>query len=128
MGASAFLYGFASRVTNPLATIWFTDLVIALICFFYLVSKKSLVGLFNDFRSNRDLVLTMSVFDNLAWIAFGFAALYVPIAIVMALSESYIALAALLGLLVNKERLITHQKVGMGLALFAAIALSTVAG
>ena len=51
-----------------------------------------------------------SFIDNLAWVAFAYATLYVPIAIATGISESYIALAAALGIIINKEKLKKHWK------------------
>jgi drug/metabolite transporter (DMT)-like permease len=47
-----------------------------------------------------------------------------PIAIVTALSESYIIIAVILGLSLNKEKIGKHQKVGLAIALISAITLS----
>jgi uncharacterized membrane protein len=62
--------------------------------------------------------------DNLAWIAFAFAVTFIPIAVVTGISESYIALAAILGIVINNEKLVKHQYVGLFLVLISAILLS----
>lgn len=71
-------------------------------------------------------MLNISTFDNAAWISFAFAASLAPIAIVVALSESYIALAALLGLMINKEKLMKHQKLGLVISILSAIILAII--
>jgi drug/metabolite transporter (DMT)-like permease len=48
-----------------------------------------------------------------------------PIAISVALSESYIIIAVLLGMFVNKERLRKHQIFGMIVAIISAILLAS---
>ena len=50
----------------------------------------------------------------------------IPIAIAVAISESYIALAALLGMLINREILMKHQKAGLIAALASAVLLSMI--
>ena len=62
-------------------------------------------------RQNKKLLLGMSIFDNLAWICYAGAATLIPIAIAVSISESYIALTAMLGILINKEKLMRHQKI-----------------
>lgn len=128
MGASNFLVGFASRVTNPLITNWFINVVAVVLCFIYLLISNRLKSFFTDIKKNPKLVLTVSVLDNMAWIAFAFAMTLIPIAIAVAISESYIALAALLGLLINKEMLFKHQKVGLVMALISAVILAAITG
>ena len=127
MGASNFFIGFASRVTDPLMAIWFTNFFMAGISLFYLMSNHRLHRMYSDFRAHKKFILTVSVLDNLAWISFAFAMSLIPITIAVALSESYIALAALLGLLINKEKLLIHQKFGLVVTLMSAIALAAIA-
>ncbi len=124
MGSVNFLVGFASRVSNPLLTNWFIDVFLALICFFYIVHNRRLGKLEHDFVHDRNLIIAVSAFDNLAWIAFAFATIFIPIAIAVAISESYIALAVLFGLVINKELIMKHQKIGLIVALGSAVALS----
>ena len=80
----------------------------------------------SDFKSNFKLVFTMSVADNLAWIAFVFAMSLAPIGIVVALSESYIIISVMLGLVVSGEKLQLHQKIGLVFALVGAIILAVI--
>ena len=69
----------------------------------------------------------MSVFfDDLAWIMFSYATLYIPIAIATSISEVYIALAVFLGFYINKEKLKYHQIVGLLIAVVSIIILSIV--
>ena len=70
----------------------------------------------------------MSIADKAAWVAFAFAMSLAPIAVAVALSESYIIIAVILGLFVNKEKIQFHQKCGLVLAIFAAIFLAAITG
>ncbi|MBI4170371.1 MAG: DMT family transporter [Candidatus Aenigmarchaeota archaeon] len=126
MGAANFLVGFASRITNPLLTNWFLNVFLMLISLFYLMTNRRTRKLVRDFSLNRKLLLTMSVFDNAAWIFIAFAATIIPITIAFAISESYVVISALLGLIVNRELLMHHQKLGIALALSGSVALSIV--
>ncbi|QQG40248.1 MAG: DMT family transporter [Candidatus Aenigmatarchaeota archaeon] len=125
MSIGTFLVGLASRVTDPLVTIWFAHGIIAMLCGAYIFSdKRRIAKLISDVGHNPRLVLSSTLLDNGAWVLFAYATSLIPIAISVALSESYIALAALLGLLVNKERLLNHQKIGLVVTLAAAITLA----
>jgi len=126
LGTANFLVGFTARITTPLLVNWFTDAFIAAMSVFYFVINRKTGKVVLDFRRNYKLILTVSFFDNFAWIFFAFAVLYIPIAVAIALSESYIALAALLGLFINREILMRHQKIGLVTALGGAIALSII--
>jgi uncharacterized membrane protein len=73
-------------------------------------------------------VLAESLLDNVAWIAFAYAVILIPISITIAITESYIALGALLGILLNRERLQRHQYAGIVVTLIAAIILAAISG
>ena len=126
MGATNFLVGFTSRITNPLIITWFYSLFLTTICLAYLIANKKFGKLVSDFKRHKKLILAVSSFDNAAWICFAFAMTLIPIAIAVALSESYIALATLLGLMLNNEKLLTHQKIGIALTLASVIVLAVI--
>jgi uncharacterized membrane protein len=77
-------------------------------------------------KNNSRLIVSVGFIDNLAWVAFCYAALYIPIAIAISISESYIVLAALLGMKFNQEKLKSHQKLGLVLTVAAAIILAAI--
>jgi len=124
MGVSNFMVGFASRSTNPMLAIWFVDLFIAVSCIFYLVVNKKGGSMLLHIRQNKRLLLGVSIIDNIAWVSFAAAATLVPVTIATAISEGYIAIAALLGIIFNKELMLRHQKVGIALSIISAIALA----
>lgn len=65
-----------------------------------------------------------SVADNIAWLSFAAAATFIPISIANTISGGYVALAACLGLLVNKEKVKPHQLAGIAFVSLGVIALS----
>lgn len=123
-----FLVGTASQKISPLATIWFVHSLIAVVCFLYLLFKGELRSLVTDMKNYSSFIIAQSVFDNAAWIAYAFATTLIPIAIATTISESYIALAVLLGIFVNRERLRPHQIVGIVLAIAGVLGLSLIVG
>lgn len=126
MGFSDFLYGTGGRITNPLLVNWFAAAVVALISLFFLVMESKAKYIISDLKNNSRLALSVSFLDNLAWVAYTYAILYIPIAIATSISESYIALAAILGMKFNKEKLKRHQKFGLALTVVAAIILAVI--
>ncbi|MGC9598880.1 MAG: DMT family transporter [Minisyncoccia bacterium] len=129
LGASSFLFGLGARETNPLVINWITDAFIAIVSILYLALTSRLGGIWSDFRNNKRLILNVSFFDKLAWVTFSYATLFIPIAVATGISEGYIAFAAGLGLMFNKEKLRLHQWIGLLLAIASVIVLAlTTAG
>lgn len=124
MGSTNFMYGISSRVFDPILTNFFVNITVAILTFIYLLVRGRVGKMISDFRNNLGLMVSMSIADNVAWVAFAFAMSMAPIGIVVALSESYIIITVILGFFVNKEKLQTHQKIGLALALFGAIYLA----
>jgi len=126
MAASNFLFGVGSRETSPLMVNWFTSSFLAVITGAALVWQGRFSEIFRDFKRAPGLALTMSTFDNLAWVSFSASMLYIPIGIATGISESYIALAAMLGIIFNREKLKRHQFVGLAICLVSVVALALV--
>lgn len=129
MGAANFFMGWGGRVTDPLMVNFFSDVFIAVISGVALLLRGRLIATFRDLRHNLKLLLPMAISDKVAWIAFVFSMTLAPIAIATAFSESYIIIAVLLGLVVNREKLHSHQKFGLIGAIIMAVALTlTISG
>lgn len=126
MGLANFLFAVSARATSPLLINWFTSIFILTITFTYLIFNKKLAAAFAFWRNNKKLIIGVGIIDNLAWIFYGLAVLYIPVAIAIGISESYILLAAGLGVIYNKEKLQRHQFFGMGLCVVSVIVLSLV--
>lgn len=124
MGSAAFFMGWGARLTNSLLANFFASSILALISGAYLLARGRLFQTFRDLARLRLTLLPMMVADNAAWVAYAFSMTIVPIGIATALSESYIIIAVLLGLAVNRERLEFHQKVGLIAAIAAAVTLA----
>lgn len=125
MGAANFGIGFGARETSPFMVNWFTDVMLAGIAYSKLRWHGKHKAMWQNCWKYKHFLGKMCVLDNAAWIAFAYAMVLAPIGIAVALSESYILIGVLLGVYVNKERLYMHQKIGLILALGAAIWLAT---
>lgn len=128
MGVANFLFGIGGRVTSALMVNWFTSTFMAVVCILYLIATHRWGEVRHDLRHSKKLIIGMCVCDNVAWISYTAAALTIPIAIAIAVSESYIALAAMLGVVLNREKLGAHQKFGLGLAVVSVVILAFVTG
>jgi drug/metabolite transporter (DMT)-like permease len=60
----------------------------------------------------------------MAWFGYAYAVSQSSIALTITISEAYIVLAALLGVVINRERLRRHQVLGAALALGAVVVLA----
>ena len=126
MGTANFMFGLGSRAVSPLVINWFTDTFIAIIMGLYLWQRGDFKRTGHALLNHKTLALSMSAIDKAAWLFYSYSMTLIPIAVATSISESYIALAALLGLRINNERLKPHQLVGITLAVIGAIALSAV--
>lgn len=127
MGGANFFVGWGARVSDPLMVNFVFNVFITIVTGIYLIKKNKLAKTFRDLSDFRGFILPMAISDNVAWIAFAFSMSLAPIAIAVSLSESYIIVAVLLGLFINKEILQAHQKFGLIIAVISAVVLASVA-
>jgi uncharacterized membrane protein len=127
MGVTNFFVGWGARETDPLVMNFFINTISVIGSGIFLVAKRKFSAPFRHLISYPKTVVPMMVLDNMAWIAFTYGLVLAPIGIAVALSESYIIIAVLLGIFVSREKLERHQYVGLILALTAAIILSITA-
>ena len=126
MALANFLTGVSSQVTNPLMTIWFMHTFLAIVSLGYLMMNGNAWSMINDLKKYPKMILTESVCDNLSWIFYAAAMTLIPISIATAISEGYIAFGALLGVMINKEKLKKHQVIGIILTITGVIALAMI--
>ena len=124
MGAANFFMGWGARLSDPLMANFISDVFIAAVMGAALLSRGRFRQTLRDIRKNKALLLQMSIADKAAWVAFAFTMTLAPIGIAVALSESYIIIAVILGLSVGQERLQPHQKVGLIIAVATAVTLA----
>ncbi len=125
MGLMNFLTGVAGRETSALFSIWAIHTLLAIMCFLYLLLRGEVRHLIAHVKKNPKGILALGFFDNGAWIFYTTSMILIPISIATALSESYVVLAALLGVFVNKEKLHRHQVIGIVVSVACAITLAS---
>lgn len=125
MALTNFSYGVSSQKYTPELTLWFVSLFLTLFCFVYLLARKQFTPI-KDFKRHPKLIILETILDNMAWLSFGLAVVYLPISISITISESYIALASILGIKFNGEKLKLHQKIGAVITIIGILALAVV--
>ncbi len=126
MGAANFFMGWSSRLSDPIMANFISDLFIAFVVGAILLATGRFSRTLKDVWRTRQILLPMSIADKAAWLAYAFSMSLAPIAVATALSESYIVVAVSLGIFVNKEKLLLHQKIGLVMAIVAALLLASV--
>lgn len=121
-----FTVGISSRGTSPLMTVWFTATLIGAASAIVIFSRDSHPNILNALKRVPGLILLTCALDGFAWVSFAYAATHLPISIATSISESYIALAAFLGVFLNHEKLRRHQIAGVALAIGGVIVLAAV--
>lgn len=124
MGLTNFLYAYWSQQASPLIVVWSIHTVLACVCLVVMMRRGVIHELAGDLRRHYRILVPMAIFDNLAWLAYSLACTHISIAVSNAISEIYIALALILGVVVNKEKLRKHQYFGAILAITALVVLS----
>ncbi len=115
-------FGSASQAKelSPLMAIWIPWFVCGLICFAH-ISRKRLNNFFDTSRKNWRLVLLMIIIDLLAWTSYVFAVAKEELAITIAITESYVVIALILGVIVNKEKIKKLQYFGATIAVVCSL-------
>lgn len=124
LGASNYVIGHASRAFSPLFAIWLTHSAVAIFTGLIMLKTKGYQQIKNDLNHFLGLIGAQSFLDNASWISFAYATIYMPIGIATTISEGYLIVAVMLGLLINKEKIKPHQTIGIILALAGIMALS----
>ena len=119
-----FMLGYSSQETSPLMAHWATSLVMATGCLLFMMKSGEVRRVVADFKKATLPIIAETIFDNGAWIFYAFAVIYVPISIAITISESYIIVAVLLGVIINREKLKHHQYFGVILAIGGVLLLS----
>lgn len=128
LGFTNILSGLGGQASDPLTAIWMIHTVIAVLLFCLFLWQGILGEVFKQCIQHWRPVVSAGILDNLAWAGFITAATILPISVTTAISEGFVALAATLGIIFNGERPQHHQKIGIGIALVAAIALAIISG
>lgn len=125
-GSANVMTGVLSQQSKPLLAIWSIAGFFGLMCLIWMLIQHDVKTSFEHAKKHWKPIVMQGVLDNLAWVAFAAAVTVLPISITIAITESYIALAAILGIVINKERLQKHQYIGIGITIVAAVTLAVI--
>lgn len=128
LGATNYIIGLASRTYSPLFTIWFTHTAVCVFSAAIMLKRHDLGNIKKDFKKHLALISWQSILDNFSWVSYAYATVNIPIGIATTVSEGYLAVGTLLGVVVNKEKLLRHQIFGIALTIIAVLALGFVVG
>lgn len=118
-----FLMAYGAREINPLVTLWLPWLICGLICSALIYIQKD-----NQFWKksllNWRLILAIMIIDCLAWLFYVLATTNGQLSITISISESFIVIAIILGIVFNKEKITKLQILGALLAISASITIA----
>ena len=120
------LTGRLSQESKPVLAIWGVNAIYTICCLAWMLKRGEVRQAFQHAKKHWQPIVLQGILDNIAWVSFAAAVLVLPISITIAISESYIALGMLLGILINKERLQRHQYVGIAITLCTVVVLALV--
>lgn len=113
-----------SRQASPLLAIWVPWVIFTAICLVMLAKRDGLKTFVKHARPNAGLLAWMAILDTGAWICYALATRTGEVSIVTAVVESYTAIAFVLGVWFNRERITHIQAVGAGVAIVASVLLA----
>jgi uncharacterized membrane protein len=114
-----FLTAYGAKAVSPILAIWVPWVIFTIISLIIIWRREGLPKLVHNAKKHWGLILVMGIFDTLAWLFFATAVLKNDLAITIAITESYVAVALFLGVLINKEKIHLHQYAGVIIALLA---------
>lgn len=123
-----FSTGLASQSVGPIGAIWFMNTLLTIICVIYFSITKSWKNVLSSLKKYPKESFLVALFDNGAWIAYAASVILIPISLAITISEGYIALAMILGVIINKERLSKFQWLGATISFVAVIILAYISG
>jgi drug/metabolite transporter (DMT)-like permease len=129
--AAAFVMAFVNFLTahnaqtvSPLLAIWVPWVVFTIICLAVMARREEFHSFSAHVKQYTVLIVCMGIFDTAAWLSYAYATRAGELSIVTAITESYPAVAVLLGVWINRERIHSYQWLGVAIALIASVLLA----
>lgn len=123
MGGVNFFTASSARQMSPVMAIWGPAVVFSILCLIGIGRKEGFTKMKENFFRFKWLILLMGLLDVLAWLSYAFATKSNEVGIITAITESYPAICLILGLWINKEKILLHQYIGASLALVCSFIL-----
>lgn len=121
LGILNFWTGVGAKTFSPFLVIWVPWAIFGVLCLIIIAKREGFARFFQNAKKFKKTILAESLLDTAAWVLFAIALSTHAISIVTAITESYPALAVLLGVFINKEKIQQHQWAGAVLALAGSV-------
>jgi drug/metabolite transporter (DMT)-like permease len=117
-----------AKTIDPMMAIWFPWLACGTISFIYIsrFKKRHFRQFVKKSYQHWKLIAWVSAVDLAAWLFYAFAVEKEELSITIAITESYIVIALILGVIINKEKIRPLQYLGAALAIIGSIAIGLV--
>ncbi|MFH1256626.1 MAG: DMT family transporter [Candidatus Diapherotrites archaeon] len=119
-----FLTAAGAKQISPLLAVWFPWVIFTVLCFAIIWKREGLSAFFENAKKFKSMIVAMGAMDTFAWVFFATAVVKNELAITTAITESYVAIALVLGVLLNREKIFAHQWAGAAVALGASVMLA----
>ena len=123
MGGVNFFTASSARQMSPVMAIWGPAVVFSILCLVGISRKEGFVKTKENLFKFKWIILLMGLTDLAAWMFYAFATRLNDVGIITAITESYPAVCLILGLWINKEKILLHQYIGASLALACSFIL-----
>ena len=121
-----FLTAVQAKEISPIMALWLPWLACGLFCLGYLASRKELLPFLGSCRSSWKLILIMVIVDTAAWVFYVFAVAKKELSITVAITESFVVIAFILGIIFNKEEVRRIQYLGAGIAVACSLIIGLI--
>lgn len=128
MGCINFLTASVAKDISPIMSIYLPWLFVACLSWFFMRRQraKAEVSFLKKSRLAWSLILVTVIVDIFAWLCFAWAVRYQELAITIAITESYVVVALLLGVWINKEKINLWQYMGATLAISGSLLMGLI--
>ncbi len=112
-----------AKSLSPLMAIWFPWLSCGMICLIYIsrFKKSHFKNFVKQSLGHWRLILIVALIDLGAWLLYAFAVAKEELSITIAITESYIVVAIILSVLINREKIRPVQYLGSTLAIIGSL-------
>ncbi|MFA5796491.1 MAG: EamA family transporter [Candidatus Woesearchaeota archaeon] len=124
MGLVNYFTATSAKNVSPIMAVWAPWFIFSLFCLVIIIRRKGFTQFFSHIKTFTWLIIFMGIFDTLAWVFYAFAVEQNYVSLTTAITEAYPAIALILGVWFNKEKIRWHQYLGAGLALVGSVVLA----
>ncbi|MFA6194371.1 MAG: DMT family transporter [Patescibacteria group bacterium] len=121
-----FLTATQAKEISPIMALWLPWLACGLFSGGYIISREKLSPFLKTCRINWKLILAMVIVDTAAWVFYVFAVAEKELSIIVAITESFVVIALILGVVFNKEKVNKIQYFGAGLAIACSLLIGLI--